>query len=222
MKVHNNPVFASAVFSVGLHLALLLALLQLPAISLPTGNSLRIELMRSLAAPGQIDAVISEQAVQPPQVPVGEQMQALDDSLKTRRVANDQAQSLVQAQPRPAQRQAATSGGDRTDGADTQTAVIDADTRTAAMLELLHDAISDHKRYPYLARRQRREGTAQIEFVLHPDGRIDNTALLESSRSQVLDRAALSAVADIAPFKPAEQYLSQAQTFRIDVVFRLQ
>ena len=222
MKFRNDPVFASTVFSVGLHLALLLALLQLPAISLPTGNSLRIELMRSLAAPGQIDAVITEQAVQPPQVPVGEQMQALDDSLKTRHVANDPAQSRVQAQPRPAQRQAATSGGDRTDGADTQTAVIDAETQTAAMLELLHDAISDHKRYPYLARRQRREGTAQVEFVLHPDGRIDNTALLESSRSQVLDRAALSAVADIAPFKPAEQYLSQAQTFRIDVVFRLQ
>ncbi len=164
MKFRNDPVFASTVFSVGLHLALLLALLQLPAISLPTGNSLRIELMRSLAAPGQIDAVITEQAVQPPKVPVGEQMQALDDSLKTRRVANDPARSRVQAQPRPAQRQVATSGGDRTDGADRQTAVIDAETRTAAMLELLHDAISDHRRYPYLARRQRREGTAQVEL----------------------------------------------------------
>ena len=89
------------------------------------------------------------------------------------------------------------------------------------ILELLHSHISDNKEYPYLARRQRREGIATIAFVLHPDGKIENTHLLTSSRAAALDRAALSAVQRIAPFKPAQNYLEQAEEFRIDVVFNL-
>jgi periplasmic protein TonB len=179
-------------------------------------------LQRALASPGQTDTAMLEQNTRPPQKPVAEKAKPVDDSLKTQGVVNDPARSITKAQPRAAVRPVMANGGDRAKGADTRTAVTDAEPRTAAMLELLHNQISDHKQYPYLARRQRREGTARVGFMLHPDGRIDNTALLESSRSPALDHAALSAVAAVAPFRPAVQYLSQAQTFHVDVVFRLQ
>jgi len=90
-----------------------------------------------------------------------------------------------------------------------------------AILELLHRRISDNKEYPYLARRQRREGVATVAFVLHPDGKIENTRLVSSSHVAVLDRAALSAVRHIEPFAPAQEYLKQAEEFQVDIEFEL-
>jgi len=42
-----------------------------------------------------------------------------------------------------------------------------------------------------------------------------------SSRTSVLDHAALTAVQRIAPFIPAQDYLDHAEVFSIDVVFDL-
>jgi protein TonB len=85
----------------------------------------------------------------------------------------------------------------------------------------LHRHISDNKEYPYLARRQRREGIATIAFVLHPDGKIENTHLVTSSRAAALDRAALSAVKKIEPFTVAQDYLEHAEEFQVDIEFDL-
>ena len=90
-----------------------------------------------------------------------------------------------------------------------------------SILELLHSSISHYKEYPYLARRQRREGVATVGFVLHPDGTIKNAHLIASSSTRMLDRAALSAVKRIEPFRAAQDYLDQAEEFKIDVVFNL-
>jgi len=90
-----------------------------------------------------------------------------------------------------------------------------------AILELLHKRISDNKEYPYLARRQRREGVATVAFVLHPDGKIENTHLVTSSRAAALDRAALSAVKHIEPFTLAQEYLEHAEEFQVDIEFDL-
>ena len=90
-----------------------------------------------------------------------------------------------------------------------------------SMIELLHARISETKEYPYIARRQRREGVATVGFVLHPDGSIENTHLVASSRASSLDRAALSAVHRIEPFKPAVTYLDKPEAFKVDVVFNL-
>ncbi len=90
-----------------------------------------------------------------------------------------------------------------------------------AILELLHRRISDNKEYPYLARRQRREGVATVAFVLHPDGKIENTHLVTSSRAAALDRAALSAVKHIEPFTLAQEYLEHAEEFQVDIEFDL-
>ena len=89
------------------------------------------------------------------------------------------------------------------------------------ILELLHRRISDHKEYPYLARRQRREGVATVAFVLHPDGKIENTHLVTSSRAAALDRAAISAVKHIEPFTAAQEYLEHAEEFQVDIKFDL-
>jgi TonB family protein len=90
-----------------------------------------------------------------------------------------------------------------------------------SILELLHSSISNNKKYPYLAQRQRREGITTIAFVLHPNGTIENTRLINSSQTGSLDRAALSAVKGIEPFIVAKKYLEQSKEFRIDVVFDL-
>jgi len=90
-----------------------------------------------------------------------------------------------------------------------------------SIVDLLHASISEKKEYPYIARRQRREGVATIGFVLHPNGMIENTHLVLSSSTGALDRAALSAVKSIEPFHPANQYLEQAESFKVNVVFNL-
>jgi len=89
------------------------------------------------------------------------------------------------------------------------------------MLQLLHASISEKKEYPYLARRQRREGVATVAFLLNPDGTIEHAQLVSSSRTSSLDRAAMSAVKRIEPFSPAQQYLEHAEEFKVDVVFKL-
>ena len=76
-----------------------------------------------------------------------------------------------------------------------------------SIIELLHSRISENKDYPYLARRQRREGTSTIAFVLHPDGSLENARLVSSSQTMALDRAALAAVKRIEPFSDARQYI---------------
>jgi len=90
-----------------------------------------------------------------------------------------------------------------------------------ALLALLHRAIDRHKRYPGIARRQGREGTATVSFSLHPDGRVGNVDVARSSGFHPLDRAAVQAVGQVAPFAPAEQYLSDVARFEVNVVFSL-
>ena len=89
------------------------------------------------------------------------------------------------------------------------------------LIELLHSRISDKKQYPYFAKRQRREGVATVSFVLHPNGDVEDARLVNSSHSEMLDKAALTAVEKIQPFEAAQDYLETAETFNIDVVFEL-
>lgn len=111
-----------------------------------------------------------------------------------------------------------------TDEGSSSTPVIrstNAAQRQLSIIGLLHDSISNNKEYPYIARRQRREGVVTVGFVLYPDGSIENAYLVTSSSTDLLDRAALSAVKRIEPFKPAQDYLDHAEAFKIDVVFNL-
>ncbi|MFT5392567.1 MAG: TonB family protein, partial [Gammaproteobacteria bacterium] len=91
-----------------------------------------------------------------------------------------------------------------------------------AFMQQLHTAIDAHKRYPTMARRQRREGTATVLFRLHPDGALDALEMDNSSGFEALDEAALRAVAAVAPFGPAQGFLARETRFRVGVKFHLQ
>ena len=89
------------------------------------------------------------------------------------------------------------------------------------LLSLLHQAISKQKRYPLLAKRQRREGTTTVSFSLSPSGKMDAIGIDRSSGFTVLDSAAVSAVSRVAPFAPARLFLSDVTRFKVDVTFQL-
>ena len=108
-----------------------------------------------------------------------------------------------------------------TEGSSYATQATSASQQQHTIIELLHQRISDNKEYPYLARRQRREGVATVAFILHPDGRIENAHLVASSHARTLDRAALSAVKQIEPFDAAKEYLESSESFQVDIKFDL-
>lgn len=91
----------------------------------------------------------------------------------------------------------------------------------ATLASLLHAAIAAHQHYPAMARRLGREGVATVRFNLHPDGVLDGIVLDRSSGFAALDKAALLAVAGVAPFTPAARYLDGVRQFTVQVVFRL-
>jgi protein TonB len=88
-------------------------------------------------------------------------------------------------------------------------------------LSLLHQAIDSRKHYPVLARRQQREGTVRLQFVMRPDGVVSDIAVVESSRFELLDNAAKQAVAAISPFVLAANYISESRSFDVNIEFRL-
>ena len=90
-----------------------------------------------------------------------------------------------------------------------------------ALLAFLHAQISKHKRYPALARRQRREGTATVAFHLRPNGGLEQLAVLHSSGHGALDDAALRAVRGGAPFQLAGAGLLEPRRFTVSVSFQL-
>lgn len=59
--------------------------------------------------------------------------------------------------------------------------------------------LGQHKRYPMAARRQRREGVAEVEFTLSRTGRVLNARLLRSSGHNLLDREVMEMLERAAP-----------------------
>jgi protein TonB len=90
-----------------------------------------------------------------------------------------------------------------------------------SLLQRVYQAINQHKRYPYMARRLRQQGKVILNFVMHPDGQVTNVVIIESSRYSILDKAAEDAVVAISPFALAADYLDYEKTFDVAVDFRL-
>jgi len=89
------------------------------------------------------------------------------------------------------------------------------------LIQLVYQAISEHKRYPYMAHRLGQQGKVTLNFVMHPDGQVSDVMVIESSHYPVLDRAAEQAVVAISPFAMAADYLVYEKVFDIAVDFRL-
>lgn len=68
--------------------------------------------------------------------------------------------------------------------------------------DLLSTLIGRFAVYPILARDKNIDGTAYISFVLHNNGVLGEVVVRESSGYAILDKAAISAVQNAAPFPP--------------------
>lgn len=241
MNTITIPIAASFSLSVVLHSAALAVLLLTVEQVTSSGQGVEIELIRSIRVAEQQETDIPEKnnrADKPllqseleartdkPVANVQTQQQRLSpvliannsDVYATRPPVKDSAVTQQQASNTLNQNRRSAE-----DGFSTAQFVLstNATGQQHSIIELLHSRISDHKEYPYIARRQGREGVATVGFMLHPDGSIENARLLNSSRASILDRAALSAVKHIEPFEPAQEYIEHAEEFRINVVFNL-
>jgi protein TonB len=82
--------------------------------------------------------------------------------------------------------------------------------------------IDQSKQYPFAARRRHMEGRVTVRFAIRPDGSVDQLEVAKSSKIPLLDKAALEAVRQAAPFPefPKEQ-LRHSLVVEIGIVFEL-
>lgn len=221
MNAAFTPVTYSTAFSLALHAVLITVILPgRPDVMQATGDGVAIELVRSsystnqdqteLAADRTNASIRSAPAAQPQPV----------YAMTAHTIARD-AQSPAVEQVTDDLSASETQSIDHDAGDKVITASTRSSAQNATIIELLHSSISQHKQYPYLAIRQRREGVARVAFVLHPNGAINDTRLVQSSRTRILDKAALDAVKRIEPFKLAKDYIEKPEAFQVDVVFNV-
>jgi protein TonB len=79
-------------------------------------------------------------------------------------------------------------------------AAYDTFDQTLAYQGMVRRRLEEHKRFPPLAVRRGLEGRVGIRFLLHRDGHVEQVEVIKSSNISLLDKAALSAVHDGAPF----------------------
>ena len=214
-----NPIVFTTVLSLVLHAALLTVVSPLEDSVHATGQGLAIELVSSTHVSNQreTEQAASKQASAslPPQ---RDEISKSDDVPVTRHKQQMRQPTETVAHAAEATQVISDDEGSRNK---TVTRSTNASNQQLSIIELLHTKISEHKQYPYLAKRQRREGIATVEFVLSPDGSIGDTRLVRSSRVRMLDKAALEAVRRIEPFEPARDHLHQPEAFQVDVVFNI-
>jgi TonB family protein len=220
MNTEFSPISFSTAFSLLLHAVFAVAIMQTQDVIQATGKGIEIELVSSSYISQQVE---TEQAAN--------RAASMSQTLKPARqqeVNNENTPteyneaSRESATKQLAETSASAPGSIEDDsGEKTISRSTNAAMHNSAIIELLHSKISEHKQYPYMARRQRREGIARVEFVLYPDGSIDEAHLVNSSRTRSLDNAAIKAVESIEPFLFAKEYLQQPEAFQVDVVFNV-
>jgi len=83
------------------------------------------------------------------------------------------------------------------------------------ILSLILRKLEAAKQYPRMARRMGIEGTAVVSFKLKPEGRVEAVEIVDSSGSEILDRASLETVHAAAPFPYKEGWLKVGIVFKI-------
>jgi len=214
-----RPITTTTILSLGLHAALLMVVVQSKTDRQATGKGIAIELVSSsyISSQRETEQAARKAAPVPQQTQTAKQSNTVDASTRKKAAA----QPVAETAALPREPATASESIDHGTGENAVNRSTDAAMHSISIVELLHTRISEHKQYPYMARRQRREGVARVEFVLHPDGTIDDTRLVLSSRTRMLDKAALEAVQGIEPFEPAKDYLEQPEAFQVDVVFNV-
>ena len=83
------------------------------------------------------------------------------------------------------------------------------------ILQQIMRKIEDAKRYPGAARRMGIEGKAIVRFKLKPQGQVEAIEIVESSGSEILDRASLQTVRDAVPLPYKAGWLKVGIVFKI-------
>ncbi|NNL06219.1 MAG: hypothetical protein HKO86_00735, partial [Gammaproteobacteria bacterium] len=166
MNTEARPISISTAFSLALHAALLFALWQTQDVMRAAGEGVEIELVSSeyIAADTETEKAARQDGITS-EHSISDQLRARENI--SRKDRNKVREASVTDRLRGNLSQASTTVND-----DTGDKVITRSTNTAnntrSIIDLLHKKISEHKQYPYLAKRQRREGTARVEFMLYP------------------------------------------------------
>lgn len=88
--------------------------------------------------------------------------------------------------------------------------------------DMLRLKIESRKKYPASAQKRQIEGRVVVEFTLNPDGRIESSEIVQSSRHRELDRAALNAVKAAEPFpRPPANLFDGPLQMKITIMFEL-
>jgi protein TonB len=88
--------------------------------------------------------------------------------------------------------------------------------------DMVRMKIESRKKYPDAARRRQIEGRVEVEFTLEPDGNVVDATVIKTSRHPDLDRAALLAVRDAAPFpRPPGRLFDGPLRMTITIMFEL-
>jgi len=220
MDTGTRSISVSTAFSLALHAAFAVAILQTKDVIQATGKGIEIELVSSSYVSNQS---VTEQSARKA-VSSAQQLHDVDESNKADKQIPGGRLAGIKAAGSSRPDETSTSRSETIDdnsGEQVITSSTNSALQKTSIIELLHTKISEHKQYPYMARRQRREGIARVEFVLHPDGSIDDARLVHSSRTRSLDKAAMKAVKSIEPFRLAKDYLDQPEAFQVDVVFNV-
>ncbi len=91
----------------------------------------------------------------------------------------------------------------------------------AAYLNQIRLMLEKEKRYPFLARKNRREGTVYIKFTILKDGGLKKIKVTQSSGFEILDKEAEATIRRTAfPALPKGLQLTQLQ-LEVPIVFRL-
>lgn len=89
------------------------------------------------------------------------------------------------------------------------------------LAQSLWDRVEQLKRYPYLARMNRWEGTVVLQVVVRSTGDLAHVAVLESSGRAILDEDAVETLRRCAPVKLAHPLERSDVTLHIPILYRL-
>ncbi len=87
------------------------------------------------------------------------------------------------------------------------------------LIKILGRALTASLIYPKSAVDFGIRGVAYVRFLLYPDGHITNVQLIQSSKTGVLDQAALDAVNAISPVKHVDPYLKEPKYIVFGFIF---
>ncbi|MHB8058349.1 MAG: TonB family protein [Desulfuromonadaceae bacterium] len=94
-------------------------------------------------------------------------------------------------------------------------------SRLGEYLAQVRAKVETNKEYPSSARQMGYQGTVTVRVTIKVNGNIDTVAVVASSGHKNLDKAALSAVRNAAPFKSSAGYGLADVTMEIPIVYRL-